>query len=374
MLRICVWMDAPSHYQGAFFKALDERDDVDLLVCYMKGVSPHRVAQGWNSGHEYMPYELCFNGEEDSDKVLSQVSEWPKRIHVISYQISRRLVDYFCANDVQWCYWSEMPGVRLAGLLGYRMLLFRLLNPLVLACKRRDGRKIEKHALVAFGQGVLAEQAFRTMGIPRGKTADLYYAPEALEPMAPSVPAEAFSKGRRVFLSVGALCRRKGVDVLLKAFSRIDTQDWCLVFCGLDKSDGEYQILAKRLGIMDRVLFMGAYPVEKISELYAASDVFILPSRFDGWGVVLNEAASLGLPVIGTDLCGASWHVIQENSNGYRVRAGSVKSLQQAMQYFVEHPDAIGRFGAASKKLFLREFTPLRNAKRLVDALLERIR
>ena len=374
MLKVCVWMDVPSHYQGAFFRALDERDDVDLQVCYTKGVSRHRVAQGWSSDHEYMPYELCFNGEEDSDKILTHVPEWPERIHVISSQISSRLIDCFCANNVRWCHWSEMPGVRLAGVLGYRMPLFRLLNPLMLTLKWGEGRNIGKYALVAFGQGVLAERAFRTMGVPREKTAELYYAPEALEPMAPSGQVEAFSKGRRVFLSVGALCRRKGVDVLLKAFSRTGAQDWCLVFCGLDKSDGKYQVLAKRLGIMDRVLFMGAYPVERISEVYAASDVFILPSRFDGWGVVLNEAASLGLPLIGTDLCGASGHVIQENSNGYRVRAGSEKSLQQAMRRFVENPDLISRFGAVSKDLFFREFTPRRNVKRLVDALLERTR
>jgi glycosyltransferase involved in cell wall biosynthesis len=179
----------------------------------------------------------------------------------------------------------------------------------------------------------------------------------------------AFSKGRKTFLAVGALCPRKGIDVLIKAFSRLKTDDWCLVLCGLDKTGGFYENLVKKLGIQEKVLFLGAYPVERIAEVYCAADVFVLPSRFDGWGAVLNEAASLGLPMIGTDLCGGSWHVIDDGHTGFRVRADSVASLEKAMSNYVQDPELIEKQGNAARIHFEKAFTPERNAERLVSAI-----
>ncbi len=207
------------------------------------------------------------------------------------------------------------------------------------------------------------------MGVSDRKISDLYYVPAALKPLDPSDAVVRFAHGRKVILSVGALCRRKGIDVLLKAFARLKTDDWCLVLCGLDRSDGAYEKLGRELGLDDRVLFLGAYPSERIAEVYAASDVFVLASRFDGWGAVLNEAASLGLPLIGTDLCGGSWHAIEPGQNGFRVRAGSVHALAGALAHYIEQPARSMMHGEVSRRLFAERFTPEINAGRVVRAL-----
>lgn len=369
MLRLCIWMNIPSHYQSAFFQALESREDVDLRVVYLQQASRHRAAEGWKDGHDYQPFESCAEGRTRPEQLVETVPDWEERTHVVSGYFCSGLIDWFCAHRTLWCHWSEMPGIRLAELLGYRMPLFRLLNPLMLACKRAEGRRIKNHALGAFGQGHLAHRAFRTMGVPKSKIADLYYVPNGLPEAEPCAQMVEFSKGRKIFLAVGALCRRKGIDVLLKALARLETSDWCLALCGLDRAEGIYQVLARKLGIEDRVLFLGAYPVERISEVYAAADVFVLPSRFDGWGAVLNEAASLGLPLIGTDLCGGSWHVVDEGRTGFRVRAASVGSLSAAMRIYVEKPELIQTQGAASLAHFKKTFTPESNAERLVAVL-----
>lgn len=364
-------MNIPSHYQSAFFQALGCRDDVDLRVVYFNGASQDRAAEGWSG--DYIPdsYEAIVEEGAGADPamLLSTVPDWQGRIHIISGNFNSELIGWFCRHDAKWCHWSEMPGIRLAELLGFRASLFRLLNPLMLSFKNNEGRRIKKHALGAFGQGRLAHRSFRLMGVPERMIADLYYVPSALDAAQPCAEMLSFSKGRRIFLSVGALCHRKGIDVLLKAFARLKTQDWCLVLCGLDRENGRYQKLANALGVQDQVLFLGAYKADRIAEVYSAADVFLLASRFDGWGAVLNEGASLGLPLIGTDLCGASWHVIDEGKNGFRVGTGSVNALRRAMDFYVRHPDKIGDHGKVSRERFFELFSAEDNAERLVAAL-----
>ena len=369
MPRLCIWMNIPSHYQSAFFQALDKREEVDLRVVYFQRPSSHRAAEGWKDDHRYQPFESSAEGKSSPGEIVATVPDWRERTHIINGYFSSDLIGFFCANGTPWCHWSEMPGIRLAELLGYRMPLFRLLNPLMLAGKRGEGRRIKNHALGAFGQGRLARRAFRAMGVPEQKIADLYYAPNGLPKAEPCVQVVAFSKGRKVFLAVGALCRRKGIDLLLKAFARLDAEGWCLVLCGLDRAEGTYQALAQKLGLGDRVLFLGAYPVDRISEVYSAADVFVLPSRFDGWGAVLNEAASVGLPMVGTDLCGGSWHVVDEGRTGFRVRADSVGALAEAMQAYVDNPKLIRKHGDAARAHFQKSFTPESNAARMLSAL-----
>ncbi len=369
MLKLCIWMNIPSHYQSAFFQALDAREEIDLRVVYFQAASSHRAAEGWKEGHEYQSFEASVAGALSPEEMLGEISDWQERIHIISGYFCSDLIDWFCIHRTVWCPWSEMPGIRLAELLGYRMPLFRLLNPLMLMGKRSEGRRIKQHALGAFGQGDLAHRAFQRMGVPNSKISNLYYVPNGLPEAEPCTQMVEFANGRKIFLAVGALCRRKGIDVLLKAFSQLKDKTWCLVLCGLDRADGENQELAQKLGLLDQVFFLGPYPVDRISEVYVAADVFVLPSRFDGWGAVLNEAASLGLPLIGTDLCGGSWHVIDEGRTGFRVRASSVTSLVIAMKIYVEKPDLILEHGDTARSRFHETFTPERNADRLVNAL-----
>lgn len=372
MIRLCIWMNIPSHYQSAFFSALDALNDVDLKVVYLKsGISHARVAEGWRDSHNYQPFECSAEGVDHLENLIEKlVPDWTERIHLTSSYFTSSLIDLFCTRGIAWCHWSEMPGIQLAELLRYRMSLFRILIPIALLCKRGGVLRNQKHALGAFGQGYLARKAFRLMGIPNEKIVDLYYAPSALSSMKACNQIVEFAAGRKVFLTVGVLCQRKGTDVLLNAFAKICAAEWCLVLCGLDKSAGRYQALSEKLGLKDRVLFLGAYPSDRIAEIYAVADVFILPSRFDGWGVVLNEAASLGIPLIATEMCGAAWHVIVNSKNGFRVKVGSVIDLAEKMQTYVKYPQILKEHGRYSKELFCKEFTPERNADRLVQGIL----
>jgi glycosyltransferase involved in cell wall biosynthesis len=172
-----------------------------------------------------------------------------------------------------------------------------------------------------------------------------------------------------VFLFCGQVIARKGIDLLVTAFDRLIRKgfrarlvlvgrradlDWALTFCSERSRDFiEYQ------GFSDPKL---------LPDLFSKAHVFVLPSRYDGWGVVVNQALGAGLPIICSDAVGAAFDLVQHGVNGLRVAAGSVDALEQAMQLFCENRESISRYGAASRKL-AKEWTPDRGAEKWLSVL-----
>src|SRR5262249_42870073 len=132
-----------------------------------------------------------------------------------------------------------------------------------------------------------------------------------------SAKSSTLSKGTEVIF-VGQLIDRKGVDLLIEAGQPLlkENPDLHLSLIG---SGNEALVLRKRaraLGIEDRVNFEGTISSDIIQSRIARADVLVLPSRWDGWGMVVNEALSAGVPVIVSDRCGAA-DVVQNGVNGY---------------------------------------------------------
>ena len=105
-------------------------------------------------------------------------------------------------------------------------------------------------------------------------------------------------------LSVGALVQRKGFDVLIAALATLTDLSWRLTIAG-DRTRNavvatrvDADIARHRLG--ERVEVLGAVPDERIVALYAAADLFVLASRYEGYGMAYAEALAHGVPVIGT--------------------------------------------------------------------------
>jgi glycosyltransferase involved in cell wall biosynthesis len=107
-------------------------------------------------------------------------------------------------------------------------------------------------------------------------------------------------------LAVGALVPRKGYDVLIEAVDRLAGLDWQLVIAGDCKRDRATAkalaatIARKRLG--RRVCLAGPVSDRELAELYRDADVFVLASRFEGYGMAYAEAVAYGLPIIGTQI------------------------------------------------------------------------
>src|SRR5207342_2108903 len=92
-------------------------------------------------------------------------------------------------------------------------------------------------------------------------------------------------------------------------------------------------------------------PWERIVERYAVADVFALLSGREPWGVVVNEAAACGLPLVLSDRVGAAHDLLRNGENGFLVPAGDVESAARALRELVDDPALRIAQGARSREL-----------------------
>lgn len=368
--KICIWYNFPSPHSSYFFSSLSSNREVELQVRYFSDVTKQRLSEGWQKSNSDAAYIKFVDNCSSVEEMLATVENWSTYIHITSYSFCPELVEYFATTNVVWMEWSETSGISLSHLLSYNIYLYNILKRYVFKLsKHRLSYLLKKHALGVFCQGKLSRDYFKLIGIDDSRIKDLYYTVEGIKKCEPDKKIMDFANGRKVFLYVGSLCKRKGIDILIKAFRKCQDKNWCLVLCGTSYKNDKYKNLVRKYGMNDDVLFLGAYPLRYIDGVYNASEVFVLPSRFDGWGAVLNEAASIGLPIISTDMTGAAWHLVDHGISGFRVKAGRVDDLADAMNEYIKTPSLAILHGENTKLIYETDYTPEKNAQRLVRSL-----
>ncbi len=127
-------------------------------------------------------------------------------------------------------------------------------------------------------------------------------------------------------LAIGQFIHRKGFDVLMHAARNI-SKDTGIYIVGGEATE-EYLKLREALGVSN-VHFLGFQIKERLAEFYKAADLFVLPTREDIWGLVINEALAYGLPTITTDRCVAGLELIENGINGYVVPVEDAAALAE---------------------------------------------
>src|SRR5690606_23559946 len=135
-------------------------------------------------------------------------------------------------------------------------------------------------------------------------------------------------------LSVGSITPRKGYLVLVEALAPLAGLDWRLTIAGPKDRDqaalAELQNAIARHKLEDRITLSGALDGQQIARAYATADVFVLPSLFEGFGMVLTEAMAYGLPIVCTT-GGAAAETVPDPA-ALKVPPGAVEPLSAALQ------------------------------------------
>lgn len=131
---------------------------------------------------------------------------------------------------------------------------------------------------------------------------------------------------QKVVLSVGQFIPRKGFDVLMQAAASLDPGIGIYIVGG--EPTEEYLRLNEDLGLKN-VHFLGFKSRDELAKYYKAADLFVLPTREDIWGLVINEAMAYGLPVITTDNCVAGLELVEDGVNGYIVSVDDFRTLTE---------------------------------------------
>jgi glycosyltransferase involved in cell wall biosynthesis len=141
-------------------------------------------------------------------------------------------------------------------------------------------------------------------------------------------------------LSVGSVVPRKGYDVLIEALAPLAALPWRLTIVG-DRTRDEAaaaqldaDIASHRLA--DRIEVLGALPADRLATLYVGADLFVLASRFEGYGMAFAEALVHGLPVIGTT-AGAIPDTVPPDA-GVLIEPNDVKALTRTLRMLIENP------------------------------------
>lgn len=132
-----------------------------------------------------------------------------------------------------------------------------------------------------------------------------------------------------MILSIGQFIHRKGFDVLMHAAKNLDPDTGIYIVGG--ETTEEYRKLREELGL-ENVHFLGFQKKDRLALLYKAADLFVLPTREDIWGLVINEALAYGLPTITTDRCVAGLELIENGVNGYVVPVNDPQILAEKIQ------------------------------------------
>jgi glycosyltransferase involved in cell wall biosynthesis len=128
------------------------------------------------------------------------------------------------------------------------------------------------------------------------------------------------------FLFVGRYVQEKGIDTLVRAFDLykdLVPDPWNLVCVGR----GPLADAIQSAGAQDR----GFVQPQNLPDLMSGAGGFVLPSRFEPWGVVIQEAAAVGLPLICSDACGAAVHLLRDCFNGFTFPTGNAAALAERM-------------------------------------------
>lgn len=140
-------------------------------------------------------------------------------------------------------------------------------------------------------------------------------------------------EGRRRFIFSGRFIAIKRTDLLVKAFIDIADRrpDWDLVMVGRGPTQDELlQLIPPELS--DRIIWTGFLDDQAaVSGLYRLSDVLVLPSDFEAWALVVNEAVAAGLAVVTSEIVGAAAELVVDGVNGQKFPPGNLESLVQAL-------------------------------------------
>ncbi len=152
-----------------------------------------------------------------------------------------------------------------------------------------------------------------------------------------------------LILSVGIQHPRKGHDILLRALSLLLHRDWQAVIVGSRYDEGysrELEVLHASLGLAGRVTLAGRVSADDLARHYCMASIFALATRYEGYGIVFDEALSYGLPIVSCKT-GAVPDTVPATA-GLLVTPGDAEAFAQALDQMLTDPDLRGTMARAS--------------------------
>lgn len=320
-MKILIFTNIPSPYRIDFFNELGKNTELTVIF---EAKTAKGIKFNWNI-EEIKNFEAIFlkEGDIQENKINWKILKYIKKnrydeIIITSYAYYTEMIALLALKFKRIPYFMEVDG----GLIREENIL----------------KKIYKSFLISNAKGYFSPSKFTDVyllyyGANKEK---IYRYPftslkekDILENIVDREKKHEIRKKlkineTKVIVSVGQFIHRKGFDVLLNACSKLEENVGVYVIGG--QPTEEYLELVKKFGLTN-VHFEGFKTKAELSEYFKAADLFVLPTREDVWGLVINEAMANGLPVVTTNKCVAGIELIEEEVNGYIVPVGDSEAL-----------------------------------------------
>lgn len=345
---ITFWQNMPSMHQVALLTALAKTRQVTLVT--ENALSDERSRMGWVSPAFDQcdvliapPWkerrELIHQQDVGHVNIFSGIAAYPETYRSLR-QAVRRQHGRVGIYSEPWAFHDRLAPLRAARHKWHAALL---------------GRKID--FVLATGDAAVAQQT--RIGMAKGRVYEFGY---FVDPTPPVDENRLDSHVELFFL--GTLESRKGLDTAIRALSRLGHQNWRLTVVGDGSQREAWQDMAESGGIGQRIHFIGSLPNDEARSRLSGCDVLLLPSRYDGWGAVVNEALLAGARVLVTESVGSS-ALVTDPGIGAVVRVNDEIHLRSALEQLLAdgpvHADERAqrreecelRFGGASAAAYL---------------------
>ena len=296
-MQIVFWQNMLSYHQSAYIRALSNKKNIRVMLIVHEDIPEWRKDMGWsipNFGNAKILirpekaeiFQILKETEHDSVHIFSGIRAYPlvkaAFLQSLSFNIIRGILSE--SADLR-----GLKGVFRLGLGKLEAFIFHNKIDFILAI------------------GDLGIRWFKKCGFSKNKIYPFGYFVEKIE-----LDKNNFQKynlginNKFNILFIGQLIKRKGIDILLQALSGLKESNWFLDIIGDGKERRNIEDLCEILNLSKRVIFHGAKNNIETIDFLATADLLVLPSRYDGWGAVVNEALMCGTPVVCSNACGAA--------------------------------------------------------------------
>ncbi len=364
-----------AHYKAIIFnelqKLIEQNSDSELLVVQIASIEKSRLDLGKldTSIHQY-PYRLLHEGTLEEVGLWQKISGIHKAIAVFKPNIVN-LTGYYDLASWAILFYCKLKGIKTI-----------LSNESTAGDHQRDKLKEAIKSFIIkqfdgyFNFGTLSKNYLLALG---AKPQKMLVNRNCVDNVALKniyeqhfhnrlLSQKRFGVAPQNFIFVGRLIDYKNLLNFLDSFAEAQNQiktDWGVIILG----DGEQKEVLKNL-VEDKkirnVSFQSGVSWQQVPEYLALSDVLVLPSYSEPWGLVVNEAMACGLPVLVSEKCGCAIDLVRNGENGYTFSPYNKSEMKTLLSKFMDNTQNLQAMGKVSQQI-IQEYSPKNVAKEMYE-------
>lgn len=236
--------------------------------------------------------------------------------------------------------------------------------------------KIRRNISKIFTKSYLAEEYIRGKGFKDVKTIGVGLNIENIESNYERDYSDIIRdvkekiNNRRVLLYIGVLEERRNIRFLLDVLKKLleKRKDVVLIIIGKGNEEEEIKYMEhiKNLQLDNNVIRYKKIAQECLKEIHKLTDIFLLPTKYEIFGMVILESMFLGTPVI-TTMNGGSSMLIEDEKTGYIIEAFDVEKWSNKINFLLDNPEIMNRISKEAKSKIVNEFTWDKVSERLIE-------